>query len=143
MGLKIRLRWLRVALLVAGVLCLAFLPLTLVWPAGWSWYPRGSHSEQMIVVVYAVLGVSLLRAIRDPVRDLSLIWFTVWSSVAHAGLMAWQSMSDPAEHGHMIGDVPALLVGALVLGVLAPRRGRGETRAEADRLAVEAHGLAK
>jgi hypothetical protein len=75
----------------------------------------------MVVVIYVVLGVFLLRAVRDPLRHRSLIWFTVWSSVAHGALMAWQSLTDASEHGHMVADVPALLVGALVLGVLTPR----------------------
>jgi hypothetical protein len=135
MTLAFRLRWLRVALLVSGVLCLGVWPLMVVWPSGWSWHPHGSHSEYMIIVVYAVLGVFLLRAMRDPLRHRSLIWFTVWSSLAHGGLMAWQSLTDSSEHGHMLGDVPALLVGALVLGVLMPRG------AEADKLA-EGHQAA-
>ncbi len=116
-----RLRWLRVALVVTGILCVVVWPLMLVWPSGWSWHPHGSHSEYMIVVIYGVLGVFLLRAARDPLRHASLIWFTVWSSVAHGALMAWQSFMDATEHGHMLGDVPALLVGALVMGVLMPR----------------------
>ncbi len=128
-----RLRWLRIALLVSGLLCLTVWPLTLVWPSGWSWHPHGSHSEYMIVVVYAVLGVFLLRAVRDPMQHRSLVWFTVWSSVAHGGLMAWQSLTDATEHGHMLGDVPALFVGAAVLAVLMPR-GR-----DAERLVEERH----
>jgi hypothetical protein len=121
MSESLRLRWLRVALLLAGSMCLAVWPLTILWPSGWSWHPQGSRSEHMIAVVYAVLGVFLLRAVREPLRHRSLIWFTVWSSVAHGGLMAWQSLSDRAERGHLMGDVPALLLGALVLGVLMPR----------------------
>jgi hypothetical protein len=85
----------------------------------------------MIVVVYSVLGVFLLLAAKEPLRHRSLIWFTVWSSVAHGGLMAWQALVDGSERGHLLGDVPALLLGALVLGVLMPRG------PAADRLAVE------
>jgi hypothetical protein len=119
--LPTQLRWLRVALIVTGILCFGFLPLTFVWPAGWSWYPRHSHSEHMIVVLYVVLGVFLLRASRDPLRNLSLIWFTVWSSVAHGALMAVQALSDASEHGHLIGDVPGLFLVAAVLAALTPR----------------------
>lgn len=120
MDLAVRLKWLRVVLVIFAVFCLAFWPLTQLWPVGWSWHPRGSHSEHMIVVLYIVLGIFLLRAARNPMQHRSLIWFTVWSSVGHGGLMAWQSLSDPMEHGHMLGDIPALLVGALLLGVLMP-----------------------
>jgi hypothetical protein len=32
--------------------------------------------------------------------------------------MAWQGFSDVAERGHLVGDVPALFLIAIVLGVL-------------------------
>jgi hypothetical protein len=76
----------------------------------------------MIVGVYATLGVFLLLASRDPEANRSIIWFTVWSSVVHAAIMAMQSFGDAAEHGHLIGDVPALLLVAVALGILAPRK---------------------
>src|SRR2546427_6599062 len=38
---------------------------------------------QMILGIYVTLGVFLLLAARDPLRNLSLIWFTVWSSIVH------------------------------------------------------------
>jgi hypothetical protein len=49
----------------------------------------------------------------------SLIWFAVWPSLVHAAIMAIQAPGNPAHMGHMLGDVPALLVGAIVLGGLA------------------------
>jgi hypothetical protein len=75
----------------------------------------------MIVGVYATLGLFLINASRNPLRHRSLIWFTVWSSLVHAGIMAMQAMNMPAEHGHLIGDVPALVLVAVGLGVLMPR----------------------
>ena len=63
----------------------------------------------------------LLIASRDPLRHTSLIWFTVWSSLVHAVVMATQSFSDSAERGHLVGDVPALLLVAVVLAALTPR----------------------
>src|SRR5215831_2962886 len=51
----------------------------------------------------------------------SLIWFTVWSSVVHAAIMGVQALSDPAERGHLVGDVPALILVAIILAVLMPR----------------------
>jgi len=51
----------------------------------------------------------------------SLIWFTVWSSVVHAAIMGVQAVSDPAERGHLLGDVPALILVAVVLAALTPR----------------------
>jgi hypothetical protein len=113
-------RLLQVALAVFGAIFLLVYPLAIVWPSGWAWHagaPSSSQYFMMIVGVYATLGVFLLNASRDPQAHRSLIWFTVWSSVAHAGIMAVQSM--PAEHrGHLLGDVPALVLVAIVLGGL-------------------------
>ena len=111
---------LQFALAVFGVLMLLFYPVALVWPSGWAWHsgaPYQSDYFMMIVGLYATLGVFLLNAARNPQANLSLIWFTVWSSVVHAAIMAVQSFSD--DHmGHLWGDVPALLLVAVVLSVL-------------------------
>ena len=117
-----RLHYLRIALIVFGVIfTFAIYPLGIVWPSGWTWGHGHSHYLMMIIGVYATLGVFLLIASRNPVRHTSLIWFTVWSSVVHAVIMAFQSFADSAERGHLIGDVPALLLVAIVLAALAPR----------------------
>lgn len=70
---------------------------------------------------YATLGVFLILASRDPFAYKSIIWFTVWSSIVHGDIMAAQSLTDGAERGHLIGDVPALFLVAIVLAVLMPR----------------------
>jgi hypothetical protein len=116
-----RSRLLRVALVAFGVAFLLVYPLMLVWPSGWAWQPSQHEYEQMIVGIYATLGVFLLWASRQPDAHLSLIWFTVWSSAVHGGIMAVQAIVDPMEHGHLPGDVAALLLIALVLGLLTPR----------------------
>jgi len=112
------LLYLRIALIVVGLIAIGLEPLSLVWPSGWSWGHGHSHYWMMIVGIYATLGVFLLMASRDPDANKSLIWFTVWSSVVHGAIMAWQSFGDPAERGHLLGDVPALFIAAIVLGVL-------------------------
>jgi hypothetical protein len=40
-----------------------------------------------------------------------------------------QAINMPEEHGHLLGDVPALILVALVLAVLMPRGARAETAA--------------
>jgi hypothetical protein len=117
-----RRRYLQLALIVCGVGFLLVYPLMVLWPSGWAWTPGQHEYEQMIIGVYATLGVFLLWASRQPEAHLSLIWFTVWSSVVHGGIMAVQAVVDASEHGHLAGDVPALLLVAGVLGVLTPRR---------------------
>src|SRR5262245_42265917 len=113
-------RLLQVALVVFGAAFLLIYPLAIVWPSGWAWHAGAPYESQyfmMIVGVYFTLGVFLLNSSRNPQAHRSLIWFTVWSSVVHGGIMAVQSM--PAEHcGHLVGDVPALFLIAIVLGGL-------------------------
>jgi hypothetical protein len=116
-----RRKALQVALLVTGVAMLLVYPLMLVWPAGWSWQPGQHEYELMITGIYATLGVFLIRAARAPEEHSSLIWFTVWSSVVHALIMAYESIRNPMQGGHLVGDVPALLLVAVVLGVLMSR----------------------
>ncbi len=117
-----RMKFLRVALIVVGLIFLVGVyPLTIVWPAGWAWHHTGqSVYLQMILGIYATLGVFLLMAARDPASNRSLIWFTVWSSLVHGGIMAAQSIVYPEHRGHLLGDVPALLFVAIVLAVLMP-----------------------
>jgi hypothetical protein len=117
-----RRRYLQLALLVAGLVALMVYPLMLVWPSGWAWRPGQHEYEQMTVGVYVTLGVFLLLAARNPEAHRSLIWFAIWSSGVHGGIMAVQATIDPLERGYFLGDVPALLIAAVVLGFLAPRR---------------------
>lgn len=117
-----RRQYLRVALVVFGIALLLIYPLMKLWPSGWAWHPAQHEYEQMIVGIYATLGVFLIWASRNPEAHVSLIWFTVWSSVVHGGIMAVQAVVEPDEMGHLPGDVAALFLIAIVLGVLAPRR---------------------
>jgi hypothetical protein len=127
---------LRYAMIVVGIIfTFGIYPLTRIWPSGWSWGGGPSHYLPMILGVYATLGIFLILASRDPLGHRSLIWFTVWSSVVHALVMAQMALGDATERGHLLGDVPALLILALVLALLtlraAPRisiPGLGERR---------------
>jgi hypothetical protein len=118
-----RLKILRWALVIVGLIFIfAILPLSHVWPAGWKWHAEGrSYYLEMILGIYATLGVFLLVASRNPLEHRSLIWFTIWSSVVHGGVMAVQSFA-PGQMGHLWGDVPALLIVAAVLALLMPRK---------------------
>lgn len=119
-----RIKWLKIALVVIGLsFIFGIYSLTILWPAGWTWHTEGvSLYLQMILGVYATLGVFLILAARDPLQNLSLIWFTVWSSIVHASIMAIQSVVYPEHLGHLFGDVPALYLFAFVLAVLTPKK---------------------
>ncbi|SAK84588.1 hypothetical protein AWB79_05793 [Caballeronia hypogeia] len=121
-----RLACLRIVLVVVGLIALFGLyPLMLLWPSGWAWehgHEGLSEYALMIVGIYATLGVFLLIASRDPLRHLSLIWFTVWSSVVHGAIMAVQSFGGEGRHlGHLAADVPALFIVAAALAIFTPR----------------------
>jgi hypothetical protein len=117
-----RIRYLRLALLLAGLIFLfGVYPLTIIWPSGWAWHTGQSEYLQMILAIYATLGVFLILASRDPLAHRSLIWFTVWSSVVHGVVMAIQAIAYPQHIGHLWGDVPALFVVAGALAFLMPR----------------------
>lgn len=112
---------LQFALVVFGAIMLLLYPLAMAWPSGWLWHAGSPHHSQyfmMIVGVYGTLGVFLINAARNPQSNLSLIWFTVWSSVVHAAIMTVQTLSGVHEWGHLWGDVPALLLVAIVLSAL-------------------------
>jgi hypothetical protein len=111
-----REKFLKIALVAVGAIFFTIYPLGLIWPSGWQWHGgHGQYYLQMICGVYAVLGAYLIAAARNPSENRSLISFTIWSSVVHAGIMAAQAVFDGQEKGHLVGDVPALL---LVAGVL-------------------------
>ena len=125
-----RLTYLRIALIAVGMIFIAAIyPLMIIWPSGWTWHTGHSDYPMMIVGVYATLGVFLLMAARNPLENRSLIWFTVWSSIVHAAIMAIQSFEAPENHGHLVGDVPALLIVAIVLAALTPRGSLATSRA--------------
>src|SRR5208282_3985690 len=116
------LKNLRIALILVGAIFLVGIyPLMIIWPSGWAWCTTYSDYPMMIVGFYATLGVFLLLAARDPLANLSLIWFTVWSSVVHGGIMAARSLANSEHMGHLWGDVLALFLVAAVLAILTPR----------------------
>lgn len=130
-----RIQYLKIALVLIGaIFIVGIYPLMVVWPSGWTWHTGHSHYPLMIVGIYATLGVFLLLASRNPLEHLSLIWFTVWSSIVHGAIMTVQSFMGPENQGHLIGDVPALFIVAVVLALLTPRSGKKYSASAAHRM---------
>ena len=123
-----RERALKAVLVAVGLIfLLGVYPLMMfLWPTGWRWQPNQPEYEQMILGVYATLGIFLLLAARNPWANRSLIAFTAWSSLVHAAIMAVQAFQNAGERGHLMGDVPALVVVGAALLVLAPTDQSGE-----------------
>jgi hypothetical protein len=66
-----RIKYLRVALFIVGLtFTFGIWPLTIVWQSGWAWHAGGrAEYVEMILGVYATLGVFLMIASRDPMAN--------------------------------------------------------------------------
>ena len=58
--------------LVGLIFVVGIYPLTILWPSGWSWVPAQPMYLQMILGIYATLGIFLFLAAKDPMKHLSL-----------------------------------------------------------------------
>lgn len=118
-----RERVLKAALVLVGLLFLAGVyPLTM-----FLWGPHESEAAlAMMLGVYVTLGVFVLLAARNPSANRSLIAFTAWSSLAHAAVMAVQSVQMPSERGHLLGGVALFAIIGAVLIVLPSARQAGQ-----------------
>src|ERR1700761_2332071 len=92
-------------------------------------HPKQSdYPDQMILAIYITLGVFLLLAVRNPAANRTLIAFTAWSSLAHAAVMAVQSL----QMGNERTELPPLgVVGVIcvILIALTPARQPGQPAA--------------
>ena len=120
-------KYLSTALYLFGIIYLVGVPVLMMGfeASGWTWEPRQPEYEQMIMGVYATLGVFLIMAAKNPQEHASLIWFTVWSNIVHGGVMLYHGIIDTTERANLTGDVPALFLVAAVLWYLMPRQGAG------------------
>ena len=112
-------RALKVVLVVVGLLFVATIYPLLTF----LWQPHPAEAALiMMLSVYVTLGVFVLLAARNPSAHRSLIAFTAWSSLAHAGVMVVQSFQMPGERLHLLIGVAFLAVIGVALIVLAPAR---------------------
>lgn len=123
-----KIKYLKIALNVIGVMFVAGLPAMMmwIWPSGWGWTPPQAEYEHMILGVYATLGVFLILAARDPLANASLIWFTIWSSIVHGSVMLIHAIIDETDRVNLLGDVPALFLFAFTLWFLMPTQSHAE-----------------
>ncbi len=102
-----RERALKIVLVLVGLIFLfgVYPWMMFLWSSGWRWQANQPEYEQMILGVYATLGICLLLAARNPSENRSLIAFTAWSSLVHAAIMAVQAFQHASERGHLLGDI--------------------------------------
>ena len=121
-----RERALQVVLVVWGVLTVVanIYPLVTSFLAGLR--PTAGTTAPMFWTMYATLGVFLVLAARNPSAYRSLIAFAVWSSFAHAAVMALMTIQLPTKRGELLVGVAATALPAVLLFVLAPSSARSE-----------------
>ncbi|MBZ5579828.1 MAG: hypothetical protein LAP40_25005 [Acidobacteriia bacterium] len=108
-------RVLQVVLGVVGVMFLATVyPLVI--------FLRQAPALSMMFSLYVTLGVFLLLAVRNPWESRSVIAFTAWSSLAHAGVMGFQAYRNMISQEELIGVALLVVVGVALLA-LAPAKG--------------------
>jgi len=83
---------------------------------GWKWQPYNPIYDQMMVSIYFAIGICALRALRNPLRHLSFLWFLVLSSITHGAVMLFHALTHPMHLGHLLGDV-WILAGAVSLAI--------------------------
>jgi hypothetical protein len=114
-----RLRTLKCVMVVSGLLFLAGVyPLIM---SLWFW----QHADDivpMFLSIYVTLGVFLLIAARKPLEHRSLIWFTAWSSFAHAGVMLVQAYHNVDGRPELFGMSALLVAIGLPLIALMPTK---------------------
>ncbi len=121
-----RERALQVALVVWGVLTVVanIYPLVTAFLAGLR--PTAGTTAPMFWTMYATLGVFLVLAARNPSAYRSLIAFAVWSSFAHAAVMALMAIQLPNKRGELLVGVATAVLPAVLLFVLARPAARSE-----------------
>jgi hypothetical protein len=105
-----RVKYLRIALLVVGVIFIGGIyPLTILWPSGWSWNAGQSEYLQMILGIYATLGVFLVICISESPRAQKpdLVYRVVQHCARrnHGGTVAHQHAVHGAPLGRRAGTV--------------------------------------
>lgn len=119
-----RLKYLKTALVGFGGMFIIgiYLMMMIVWPSGFGWTPRHPEAEAMIIGVYAVVGIFMIRAAKDPPAHASFIWFVIWSSLVHAAIMMVLAIIDDTERANLVGDIPTLFLVGFVLWFLMPKK---------------------
>src|SRR6266705_2722552 len=111
-----RERALKVVLVIVGLLFVAT-----IYPLADSlWRSPKAQTDAMMMSLYITLGIFLLLAGRNPAAHRSLIAYAAWSNLAHAAVMAVQSVRDVGERGDLLLGVAILGIIGVILLLLTP-----------------------
>ena len=85
-------------------------------------HPPRCTAAAMLNAVLATLGVFLVLAARNPSAYRSLIMFAVWSSFAHATVMALMAIQVTAQRTELLLSAALVGLAGVLLLVLAPEQ---------------------
>jgi len=95
------------------------------------WQANKEDASPMFLSLYVTLGIFLLLAARNPSANRSVIAFAVWSSFAHAAVMAVMAIHITSERrGLLMAAAVFSVIGGALLA-LAPAKHSGERASEA------------
>ena len=87
----------------------------------------------MLFIIYIVWSVFLLIAAEAPPRYASFLRFTMWANFAHAGLMAFQSLSELGRYwSKFLTDIPFTASVAVAILLVGPTLSKGEAGASGE-----------
>lgn len=113
-----------IAMVALAVFFLAPLFAEQIWEAGMVWQDGRTNESvpSMLVAMYVALSICLVMAAKDPLGNAIIIDYVIVSSWIHGLVMAYFATILEWEHTHLIGDVPMLIVVAIVFMIYHPRR---------------------
>ena len=112
----IRDRALKIVLVLVGLLfaAAAYPAVSAIWN-----HDHSDTGDNMMMGLYATLGVFVLLSVRNPSAHRSLIAFAAWSSFAHAIVMSLLGLQIPPERdGFLLGSAILAVIGILLLALL-------------------------
>ena len=125
-GENVLLRRLSIGMFVVGLSFVLTMPfITGLLPALFRWATPMVHmaDERMIIAIYVALGICLMMAAKDPVRNAIIIDFTIISSLFHGGVMFFDAIAMfDDEWPHLVGDIPFLFAIAIAFMIYHPKR---------------------
>ena len=111
-------------MIVLAIFFLMPLAAELIWPAGLVWDDGRTNDSipWMLKAMYIALSICIFLGAKDPVKNEIIIDYAIISSVIHGSVMLYYAVILHHEHAHLYGDVPLLLIIAIILYFYHPRR---------------------
>lgn len=118
------LRTYSIVMIALAIFFLAPLFADHLWKAGLVWQDNRTNESipSMLKAMYLALSICLVWGAREPLKNAIIIDYVIVSSWLHGLVMLYYAIVLHWERAHLLGDVPMLLIIAVVLMFYHPRR---------------------